>query len=151
VVVSALPNLTRFGRYVVPFDLKDGPPRGFVFDGDSCVLDLDHETAARHDWAYLLGNGKLRADWRYMAGLTKDKRPLWGAVRWLGLTLGGWLPYYRHAAERRKAGLPILIAERMVPHADDDSVWVWPVKTWLLADLRRRWPDQWPDYSPDDC
>lgn len=131
-------DIARFGRYVVPFDQGGaGPPRGFVFDGDSCVIDLDLPTAARHDWDYLCQRGFWRSNWRYFTGLAKDKRPLWALIRYVGLTGGGWVAYCNHGRRNRREGLAVRIAERIIPHAQDDGVWVWPLKTWLLADLRR--------------
>lgn len=133
-----LKHLERFGDYVVPFDMHDGPPRGFVFDGDSCVIDVDLHTAARHDWDYLTGAGYWKSNWRYFVGFCKDLRPLWGLVRFTGLTAGGWVAYWKHRREQRRFGLAIRIAERMVPESTKEGVWVWPVETWLLKDLKRR-------------
>jgi len=132
-------DIRRFGQYVVIRDLTDSAKRGFIFDGDSCVADLDHEIAARHDWDYLIGTRKLTADWRYTWGYIKDQRPLRALIRFCGLSIFGHIPYRHHRARRKEWGLETLLAERMVPHSADDSVWDWNnnalQKSWLLQDL----------------
>jgi len=134
-------DIRRFGEYVVPFDITP-VSRGFVFDGDSCVADLDLPTAARHDYDYLTGARKLSADLRYTWGHIKDQRPLRAVVRLLGLSVFGWGAYLHHAHRRKEYGLDALLAERMVPHAADDYVWDWGnpelLETWLLEHLHRR-------------
>ena len=127
----------KYGDYVVPFDLPGGPPRGFQFDGDTMVPDVHLENAARHDWDYLTGAGRFGADCRYAARLALDHRCVRALVRWVGLTLGGWVLYGRHTRRRKLLGLQAVIAERMIPHHDQD-VWDWPVRTWLLKDLKRK-------------
>jgi len=128
----------RFGRYVTPYDIPGGPPRGFRFDGSTGVPDLELETAACHDWDYLVGRRKSAADARYAWRLICDWRPLVAVWRFTGLTFLGWPAYMHHRANRKLRGVEALIAERMVPHAQDDRAWVWPVRTWRLRDLRRR-------------
>ena len=127
-------RLSHHGEYVVPYDVPGGPPMGFVFDGASGVLDLDLESCATHDYDYTTGRySKLGSDARYTWRLIKDKRPLWAAVRFLGLTVGGWRAWRKH----RKRNSRDRIAERMVTDADlDIDVYVWPVRTWSLWDLR---------------
>ena len=135
-------DIRRFGNYVVIRNLPRSAPRGWVYDGDTGVPDLDHEIAARHDWAYFTGARKLTADWGYTWGYIKDHRPLRAVIRFLGLSVFGHIPYRHHRARRKEWGLETLLAERMVPHAADDSVWDWDYdalqKSWLLRDLRRK-------------
>jgi len=148
--MTALADLKRFGKYVVPYSLEynGGPPRGFVFDGDSGVPDLDHETAARHDWDYFQGASKVMADARYACGYVRDQRPIRAIIRWIGLTAFGWLAYYRHRDDAKRRPNVIRLRERMV----DPDQWDWTVavRSWLLADLRPRMPDHFRDANPDD-
>ena len=132
------PLIQRFGKYVTPYKIDGIVPRGFVHDGDSGVADLDHETAARHDWDYFNGASKLASAFRYATGYFKDQRPVRAILRLLGLLVGGWSAYRKHRKRQKEHGLQVLLAERMVPHADDDGVWRWPYSTWLLEDLKRR-------------
>ena len=130
-----------YGDYVVPYDMgPDGPPKGFIHDGDSFVADLDHETAARHDWDYFIGVGKLAADWRYTWGYIKDQRPVRAIVRLLGLSVFGHIPYRHHRRRMKEVGLDSLLEERMIHYAAGDY-WDWAhkdiQKSWLIEDLRR--------------
>ena len=132
----------QYGDYVVPYDMSpDGPLRGFLHDSDSCVSNLDHKTAARHDWDYFIGVRKLTADWRYTWGYIKDQRPLRAIVRLLGLTLFGHIPYRAHRHRMEEVGLDVLLEERMIHYAEGDY-WDWAHKdiqqSWLIKDLRRK-------------
>jgi len=129
--------IRKHGKYVVPFDMgSKGPPRGFVFDGDSCVLDLLLKVSARHDWDYLLGRSRWLADLRYGWGYVR-KLSIAALWRYPGLVLGGWKAYGDHKRDRKETPLKELIAQRMVP---DLSAWNWDKvqRTWLLDDLERK-------------
>ena len=128
-------DLYRFGQYVTPCDIPEGPPRGFRFDGDSCVFDLDLKTAAKHDWDYLVGRGKLASDIAYAMGYVRDQRPLRALGRFLGLSIGGHIFYHRNRRDRIERGVGAIIAERMIDRYDED-IWIWPVLTWKLEDLK---------------
>lgn len=122
-------RLSAFGHLVVPYDIPGGPPRGFVCNGATNVIDLDPIANSGHDHDYVTGRySKLRSDWRYAWRLIKDKRPIWGLVRFLGLTAFGWPAWHHH----RKRDSASRIEERLVTPGD----YVWPVRTWLLDDLR---------------
>jgi len=125
-----------YGRYVVPYDIPNGPSRGFVFDGDTGVADLDHETAACHDWRYIVGKSKVVSDLKYMWGYIKDQRPLRAIGRFIGLTIGGHYFYCKNRRDRLKRGITTVLEERTVP-CDFEDEWIWPVRTWLLSDLKR--------------
>ena len=131
----------KYGDYVVPYDMgPDGPPRGFIFDGDSWVLDLFLREAAKHDWAYFIGKSKWVADWEYVWGHLK-KFCLVAPHRYLGLMLFGGRAYGAHKARLKAQGLETLLEERMVHYAAGDY-WDWAhkdvQKSWLLKDLRRK-------------
>jgi len=124
------------GPYVVPFDIPNGPPRGFLFDGDSGVADLNDEVAAKHDWDYLTGRMKFTADLAYLWGYIRDQRPARGLLRFLGLTIGGHGSYHRHRKDRHEHGTTAMILSRIHPAATDPQAWLWPYRTWLVDDLK---------------
>jgi len=132
-------DISQYGQYVVPFDMgPKGPPRGFVFDGDSGVLDLNLRVSARHDWDYLLGRNRWLADLRYAWGYAKKLSivVLW---RYPGLLIGGGAAWRKHKRARKATPLNVLIARRMIPHASGDA-WDWSTvqRTWLRKDLKRK-------------
>ena len=64
-----------------------------------------HKCCVKHDWDYAEGRNKWAADSALALCVLKQWHPLVALAMWVGVTVGGWKPYYEHKEARERKAL----------------------------------------------
>lgn len=61
-----------------------------------------HDCCMEHDYDYIDGENKWKADGKLWLCVTKRGHPITASLMWLGVTIGGWRPYNKYKRIRKE-------------------------------------------------